>query len=261
MTKQLAKAPVREGRASSPARPGRPGSAVARLPRAIDGRWTVRARAVLYGRLRKAVWRGTIQSALVVKRILDVVGSLALMVALSPVFVAIPLLIKLEDRGPVLFWQTRVGRWGKPFPFPKFRSMVVDAEARKRELLENNDHGESVTFKMKRDPRITRVGAVLRRTSLDELPQLWSVFKGDMSLVGPRPPVPSEVELYTLADRRRLDVRPGITCLWQVSGRGDIPFPEQVRMDVHYIEHRGFWTDVRLLLWTVPAVLLGKGAY
>ena len=137
----------------------------------------------------------------------------------------------------------------------------MDAEARKAALLARNDHGASVTFKMKRDPRVTRVGAVLRRTSLDELPQLWSVLRGDMSLVGPRPPVPSEVARYTPADRRRLDVRPGLTCLWQVSGRGDIPFPEQVELDAEYIESRGFWTDLRLLLRTIPAVVLGRGAY
>jgi lipopolysaccharide/colanic/teichoic acid biosynthesis glycosyltransferase len=207
------------------------------------------------------LWRSTIRGAFALKRLMDATGALALALVLSPVLILVPLLIKLEDGGPVLFWQTRVGRWGRTFPFPKFRSMVVNAEALKDELLRLNDHGESVTFKMKRDPRITRVGAFLRRTSLDELPQVWSVIKGDMSLVGPRPPVPSEVEDYTLRDRRRLDVRPGLTCLWQVSGRGEIPFPEQVRMDVEYIENRGFWTDVRLLVLTVPAVLLGRGAY
>lgn len=207
------------------------------------------------------LWRGAIRGTLVVKRGLDIVGSITLMLMLAPVFVLVPLLIKLEDGGPILFWQTRVGQWGQPFPFPKFRSMVVDAEAMKARLMKRNDHGSSVTFKMKRDPRVTRVGSILRRTSLDELPQLWSVLRGDMSLVGPRPPVPREVAEYTLADRRRLDVRPGITCLWQVSGRGDIPFPEQVLLDVEYIESRGLWTDIRLLLLTVPAVLLGRGAY
>ena len=127
--------------------------------------------------------------------------------------------------------------------------------------MEQNEHGQSVTFKMKKDPRITWIGRIIRRTSIDELPQLWCVLKGDMSLVGPRPPVPREVALYTLQDRRRLDVIPGLTCIWQVEGRGDIPFDEQVQMDMAYIESQSFWFDIKLLLKTVPAVLTGKGAY
>ncbi|OQY42308.1 MAG: hypothetical protein B6240_14120 [Desulfobacteraceae bacterium 4572_87] len=169
--------------------------------------------------------------------------------------------IKLTDGGPILFWQTRIGLWGKEFPFPKFRSMVVNAEALKDELLEQSDHDDSITFKMKKDPRVTWIGRIIRKLSIDELPQLWCVFKGDMSLVGPRPPVPREVAEYTLADRRRLDVMPGLTCIWQVSGRGDIPFNEQVELDVQYIESRSLWFDIKLLLSTIPAVLLGKGAY
>jgi lipopolysaccharide/colanic/teichoic acid biosynthesis glycosyltransferase len=161
----------------------------------------------------------------------------------------------------VFFWQTRVGRWGREFPFPKFRSMVVNAEQLKAALLTENDHGQNVTFKMKRDPRITWIGRIIRKLSIDELPQLWNVLRGDMSLVGPRPPLPQEVAQYTLADRRRLDVTPGLTCIWQVSGRGDIPFPQQVQLDVQYIESRSLWADVKILLQTIPAVLLGKGAY
>jgi lipopolysaccharide/colanic/teichoic acid biosynthesis glycosyltransferase len=182
---------------------------------------------------------------------------------LSPLFLVVAALIKLEDReGPVFFTQVRVGKWGREFPFPKFRSMVSNAEALKNRLLEENQHGgEGVTFKMKRDPRITRVGRVIRRFSIDELPQLWSVFIGDMSLVGPRPAVPREVAQYTFADRRRLNAAPGLTCIWQVSGRAEIPFDQQVELDEQYIQSRSLKQDLRLLLLTVPAVLTGRGAY
>ncbi|HVQ37790.1 MAG TPA: sugar transferase [Pyrinomonadaceae bacterium] len=202
-----------------------------------------------------------IGGARALKRTLDVAGSLALLFCLSPLFLLIATLIKLTDHGQILFWQTRVGLWGREFPFPKFRSMVVNAEKLKDALMETNDHGESVTFKMKNDPRVTWIGKFIRRGSIDELPQLWCVLKGDMSLVGPRPPVIREVAQYSLADRRRLDVMPGLTCIWQVSGRGDIPFPQQVQLDVDYIEGQSLWLDISLLLRTVPAVLLGKGAY
>ena len=143
----------------------------------------------------------------------------------------------------------------------KFRSMYIDAEARKAALLAANESSGGVIFKMKRDPRITKVGRFIRKASIDELPQLWNVLIGDMSLVGPRPALPSEVDQYSLADRRRLEVIPGITCIWQVSGRSDIPFPEQVKLDVQYIESSSFWQDILILLKTVPAVILGRGAY
>jgi lipopolysaccharide/colanic/teichoic acid biosynthesis glycosyltransferase len=137
----------------------------------------------------------------------------------------------------------------------------IDAEARKAALAKNNEMDGGVIFKMKHDPRITRVGRYIRRASIDELPQLWNVLKGDMSLVGPRPPVPSEVSQYTLSDRRRLEAKPGITCVWQVSGRSDIPFEQQVELDFAYIESQSLWMDIKLLLKTIPAVLLGRGAY
>lgn len=196
-----------------------------------------------------------------IKRGVDITVAGLALVALAPLLGLIALAIKLTDRGPVFFWQVRVGRHGREFAFPKFRSMTVDAERLKARLLAENDHGVSVTFKMRRDPRVTRIGRVLRRLSLDELPQLWSVLVGDMSLVGPRPPVPREVALYQVSDRRRLDVTPGLTCIWQVSGRGDVPFAEQVRMDVDYIETRSLRRDAVLLLKTIPAVLTGRGAY
>jgi lipopolysaccharide/colanic/teichoic acid biosynthesis glycosyltransferase len=211
--------------------------------------------------IKKYAWAITVGGAKALKRALDIVVSLAMLIALSPLFAMVAICIKLTDGGPVLFWQARVGQWGREFPFPKFRSMVAHAEKLKDALLAQNQHGAGVTFKMKRDPRVTWIGRLIRKLSIDELPQLWCVLKGDMSLVGPRPPVPREVALYTLADRRRLDVTPGLTCIWQVSGRGDIPFPQQVQLDVQYIESQSLWFDVKLLLKTVPAVLLGKGAY
>jgi lipopolysaccharide/colanic/teichoic acid biosynthesis glycosyltransferase len=210
---------------------------------------------------KKYAWAFFVGGAKALKRAIDIVASIMLMICLSPIFLMIALLIKLTDRGPLLFWQTRVGRWGGEFPFPKFRSMVINAEQLKDELLKQNDHGDGITFKMKKDPRVTWIGRIIRRGSIDELPQLWCVLKGDMSLVGPRPPVPREVALYTLSDRRRLDAIPGLTCIWQVSGRGDIPFDQQVQLDVEYIDSQSVWLDIKLLLQTVPAVLLGKGAY
>ena len=212
--------------------------------------------------LKKAAWRLTAGSGRVAKRLLDIIVATSALVLLSPLLLIVAALIKLTDRGPVLFWQTRVGKWGKTFRFPKFRSMVVDAEALRAQLAQTNVHGkDGVTFKMKNDPRITRVGRFIRRTSIDELPQLWCVLKGDMSLVGPRPALANEVDRYTLDDRRRLDATPGLTCTWQVTGRSDIPFPEQLRLDVEYIEQQSLSEDVRLLLRTVPAVLTGRGAY
>lgn len=210
---------------------------------------------------KKYAWALVVGSTKALKRAIDIAVSTALLIGMAPLFAVVAALIKLTDGGPVLFWQIRVGRWGREFPFPKFRSMVVDAERLKETLMAQNSHGKSVTFKMKRDPRVTWIGRVIRKLSIDELPQLWCVFKGEMSLVGPRPPVPREVAHYSLADRRRLDVTPGLTCIWQVSGRGDLPFPEQVKLDIDYIESQSLWLDLKLLFKTIPAVLLGRGAY
>jgi exopolysaccharide biosynthesis polyprenyl glycosylphosphotransferase len=195
-----------------------------------------------------------------VKRGIDILASLILLILLSPLFLVIAILVKLEDRGPVFFGQTRVGQFGRKFKMYKIRSMCLDAESRLTELLQKNHHSEGVTFKIKDDPRITRVGKWLRKFSLDELPQFFNVLIGDMSLVGPRPPVPREVAKYSLAHRRRLAVKPGITCIWQISGRSEIDFSGQVQLDVNYIESQSFWTDVKILARTVPAVLSGKGA-
>ena len=210
---------------------------------------------------KRLVWKAVVASAYVFKRLLDIVAASILLILLTPLVLTIMLLIRLESPGPIFFKQVRVGRWGKLFTMWKFRSMYIDAEARMAALLAENESGGGVIFKMKHDPRISRVGRFIRKASIDELPQLWNVVVGDMSLVGPRPALPSEVNQYSLADRRRLEVIPGITCIWQVSGRSDIPFPEQVKLDVLYIESSSFGNDILILLKTVPAVLLGRGAY
>ncbi|MEH6517212.1 MAG: sugar transferase [Halioglobus sp.] len=195
------------------------------------------------------------------KRSIDCLASGLGILLLSPFFALLAIAIKLESPGPVLFSQTRMGQGGMPFKCWKFRSMFVDAEQRKQALLADNEMDGGTTFKMKRDPRITRIGRFIRKASIDELPQLWNVFVGDMSLVGPRPPVPQEVANYSAYDRQRLMVKPGITCIWQVSGRSDIPFDEQVGLDIKYIVGRSLRMDVQLLLRTIPAVLFARGAY
>lgn len=212
-------------------------------------------------RVKLMIWEWSMGSLFFVKRVVDVVASGAGMLVLSPVFLGLMAAIMLEDGWPVFYSQNRVGQNGRVFRFYKFRSMVRNADKIKEQLKEQNESGDGVIFKMKRDPRVTRIGRFIRRYSLDELPQLFNVFIGDMSLVGPRPPIPAEVAEYTLEDRKRLHVKPGITCIWQVSGRSDIPFKEQVQLDVQYIRSQGIWNDFVLLLKTIPAVLLGKGAY
>jgi lipopolysaccharide/colanic/teichoic acid biosynthesis glycosyltransferase len=215
----------------------------------------------LRARIKKFNWVLVVGSARVAKRAMDIVFSLCALVILSPFLLILALLIRMEDGGPALFWQTRIGLWGREFRFPKFRSMVVDAEQRKRELAGANQHGTGITFKMKRDPRVTRIGSFIRKLSIDEVPQLWCVLRGDMSLVGPRPPVPGEVARYGVSDRRRLDVKPGLTCIWQVSGRSELPFEQQVRLDAQYIDSHSTLLDIVLLLKTIPAILSGRGAY
>jgi lipopolysaccharide/colanic/teichoic acid biosynthesis glycosyltransferase len=214
----------------------------------------------LHAELECLMWRCLLESGSVMKRSLDITLSIIALMLLAIPFLLIALLIKIEDRGPVFFIQTRVGQFGREFRMFKFRSMCMDAEQRLKELLAKNQHTQGVTFKLKRDPRITRVGRWLRKFSLDELPQFFNVLIGDMSLVGPRPPVPREVALYSQADRRRLAVKPGITCLWQVSGRAEIDFSGQVQLDVQYIEAQRIATDLRILVKTVPAVISGRGA-
>lgn len=195
------------------------------------------------------------------KRMLDLALASAALVLLAPVFVFTACLIKLNDGGPIFFRQKRVGRDRVPFWCYKFRSMVTNAEALRVQLAAENVHGEeAITFKVKRDPRITPIGRFIRKTSIDELPQLFNVIRGEMSLVGPRPPVPSEVERYNEQQLQRLTVLPGLTCLWQVSGRAELPFDDQVRLDLEYIARRSMMLDITLLLKTIPAVLSGRGA-
>lgn len=196
-----------------------------------------------------------------IKRHMDCILSGLGLLVLSPLFVLLAIAIRVESKGPVFFSQLRIGQGGKSFRCWKFRSMHVDAEHLKSKLQEENEMDGGTTFKMKHDPRITRIGRFIRKASIDELPQLWNVFIGDMSLVGPRPPVPSEVATYSPFERQRLMAQPGITCIWQVSGRSDIPFKQQVHLDIEYIVKRSVKLDLALLFRTIPAVLLARGAY
>jgi lipopolysaccharide/colanic/teichoic acid biosynthesis glycosyltransferase len=211
--------------------------------------------------LKVAAWEITIRFSYLLKRVLDISVSVAALVALFPLLLMTAIAIWIEDPGAVFYAQIRVGRNGRHFRFYKFRSMVVNADKLKQELASRNESTAGVIFKMKKDPRITKVGKIIRKFSIDELPQLLNVLIGDMSLVGPRPPLPGEVAKYTLEQRKRLHVIPGITGLWQVSGRSDIPFTDQVKLDMQYIQSAGFLNDIHLLLKTIPAVLTGKGAY
>jgi exopolysaccharide biosynthesis polyprenyl glycosylphosphotransferase len=195
------------------------------------------------------------------KRAFDVVISVIVLILISPLLLSVALLIYLDSPGPILFRQQRVGKKGRLFTFWKFRSMVVDAEQHRLALITSNEVPDGVLFKLKQDPRVTRVGKWIRRFSIDELPQLWNVLKGDMSLVGPRPALPEEVTQYTLYQYQRLAVTPGITCLWQISGRSNLGFLQQVELDLQYIVIQSFWYDLLILLKTIPAVLKGWGAY
>ncbi len=229
----------------------------------------VKHEAELYPELEKK--DASKRAALFLKRTTDIVGSLFGIVLFSPLFVIIPLLIKFTSEGPVLFRQERVGRNGKRFSFLKFRSMYINNDPAihreyTRKLIsgrhddEGGNGGEA--YKIKDDPRVTPVGRFLRKSSMDELPQFFNVLKGDMSLVGPRPPIPYELEAYDIWHRRRLlEVKPGITGIWQVHGRSSTTFDEMVRMDIKYIREWSVWMDIKLLLKTPWVVLTGKGAY
>ncbi len=221
------------------------------------GKWAL----TCHVRWRQWTWRWLIKRAEIGKRALDVAVSLLALVLCGPLCLLIALAVKLEDGGPVIFKQRRVGKFGREFTMYKFRSMCLDAEQRFELVKQANEHKEGVTFKIKDDPRLTHVGRWLRKFSLDELPQALNVLRGEMTLVGPRPPLPSEVALYSLGDRRRLAALPGITCLWQISGRSNIDFSGQVKLDVRYLETQSLAEDLRILARTVPAVLSGKGAY
>jgi lipopolysaccharide/colanic/teichoic acid biosynthesis glycosyltransferase len=230
-------------------------------PEIATSAWALALRR-LRARRHLLLWRLYTRSRAVSKRTIDVLVVLLALLCLAPLLILVALLIWAGDRGPVLYWQQRVGRHGVVFSFPKFRSMAVDSDVWRARLHQANQHGQDgVTFKMRNDPRITTIGRFIRRFSIDELPQLWCVLKGQMSLVGPRPPLPAEVARYTIADRQRLCVTPGLTCIWQVSGRSEIPFERQVLLDLEYIRNRSLKADLALLLKTIPAVIFGRGAY
>ncbi|MGG3692568.1 sugar transferase [Heyndrickxia ginsengihumi] len=198
---------------------------------------------------------------LITKRTMDIIGASIGIVILSWLFLIVAIIIKLEDpKGPVFFKQIRIGKNGKEFYMFKFRSMVTDAEEKLKELLSYNEISGAM-FKMKDDPRITRIGKFIRKTSIDELPQLWNVLKGDMSLVGPRPPLPREVAEYTEYDMQRLLVTPGCTGLWQISGRNSLSFDEMVELDLQYIRSRSIFFDVKVILKTVFMLFGSKNAY
>ena len=194
------------------------------------------------------------------KRLVDVTGAALGLLVSSPLLLLAMILIKLESRGPVIYKSIRIGRGARPFTFFKLRSMVDGADQHRHTLSHLNETDGPV-FKMAADPRVTRVGRLLRVTSLDEIPQLWNVLRGEMSLVGPRPPIAEEVVQYEPWQLRRLDVLPGITCLWQISGRSRIGFQEWMRLDLEYIKHRSFWLDLKIMIRTIPAVLSREGAF
>jgi lipopolysaccharide/colanic/teichoic acid biosynthesis glycosyltransferase len=195
---------------------------------------------------------------LAAKRVMDIVGSLALILLLSPIMLTTFIVLSVTTGGRPLFFQQRLGYCGRRFRMVKFRTMRLDAE-KLQHAVANEKVGP--IFKNRRDPRITRIGQFLRRTSIDEMPQLFNVLFGSMSLVGPRPPVITEVERYAAWQRRRLSVKPGLTCLWQISGRSEVAFEDWVRMDLWYLKNQGFWTDLKLLARTPRSVLSGRGAY
>ncbi|MFS0723915.1 sugar transferase [Paenibacillus sp. 1P07SE] len=198
---------------------------------------------------------------LMIKRCIDILGAAIGLLVLSPLILAVALLIKLEDpRGRIFYHQTRIGKDERPFRMYKLRSMVSNADELLQQLRGRNEI-EGAMFKIKEDPRVTRIGRIIRRTSIDELPQLWNVLRGEMSLVGPRPPLPGEVEAYTAFEKRRLSVVPGCTGLWQVSGRSQVSFQEMVALDMEYIRMRSTMYDLKIMLRTVRVMIGAKDAY
>lgn len=194
------------------------------------------------------------------KRLVDIVCSLVGIIVLSPLLIAIAIIIKLTSRGPIFFSQRRVGKDGVEFNMYKFRSMVINAEELKENLVDQNEMSGPM-FKMKNDPRITKVGRFIRKTSIDELPQLWNVLKGDMSLVGPRPSLPKEVAQFQSWMYKRLNVKPGLTCYWQVSGRNNIDFEDWMMLDIKYIEKRNLFIDMKLIFKTILVLFGDRNAY
>ena len=194
-----------------------------------------------------------------IKRLIDIICSFVGILVLSPLFIIIAIIVKFTSKGPIFFSQKRVGRNGKEFDMYKFRSMVVNAEELKEKLAAQNEMSGPM-FKMKDDPRVTKVGKFIRKTSIDELPQLWNILKGDMSLVGPRPSLPKEVAQFEDWMYKRLEVKPGLTCYWQVSGRNNIDFEDWMKLDVKYVEERNLWIDIKLIFKTVGVLFGDKNA-
>ncbi len=209
----------------------------------------------------RRVWQRQLMLHAASKRALDITVAASALIALSPLLLATAVAVPVESPGPLLFRQLRVGQRGKLFSMFKFRSMYVNAEERLAALHSQNESADGVLFKMKHDPRITRIGRFIRRFSIDELPQIINVLRGDMSIVGPRPALPGEVDRYAAADRKRLQTKPGLTCLWQIGGRSELSFEQQVELDIDYLRKQNLLTDIRIIAKTVPAVLGGKGAY
>ncbi|VGO22914.1 sugar transferase [Pontiella sulfatireligans] len=212
-------------------------------------------------RWRLAFWEAGLRNLFVIKRAFDVTVSIFALIFLLPLYITSAVLILIEDGFPVLLLQKRVGLYGHEFRLLKFRTMCRNAEEMKSELLHRNESDDGIIFKMKDDPRITRSGRFLRRFSIDETPQFLNVLAGDLALVGPRPPLPEEVAKYSLSDRKRLQVKPGLTCLWQIQGRSEIPFDRLVSLDMQYIRSQSFWKDLVIIIKTIPVVLFGRGAY
>lgn len=201
------------------------------------------------------------KSEIFLRRLTDILVSSIVLFCLSPLLITVMILIKVDDRGPLFFKQERVGLNGKKFNMLKFRSMTTNAEIIKKSIEQHNESSGNILFKMKNDPRITKIGKWMRHYSIDELPQLINVLKGDMALVGPRPALPMEVAKYNYHARLRLQVKPGITCFWQIGGRSDLSFNEQIELDLFYIEHQSLLTDWKILLLTPYVVIKAKGAY
>ena len=195
-----------------------------------------------------------------IKRLIDIICSFVGILVLSPLFIIIAIIVKFTSKGPIFFSQKRVGRNGKEFDMYKFRSMVVNAEELKEKLAAQNEMAGPM-FKMKDDPRVTKVGKFIRKTSIDELPQLWNILKGDMSLVGPRPSLPKEVAQFEDWMHKRLDVKPGLTCYWQVSGRNNIDFEDWMKLDIRYVEEKNLWIDIKLIFKTVGVLFGDKNAH
>lgn len=206
-------------------------------------------------------WQSIVLLKFYLKRFFDLTISSLALIFLGPLLLFTALAIRFESPGPIFFKQVRVGYKGKPFTMYKFRSMFIDAEERLKEIRKHNESDGGVLFKMKKDPRITRTGRIIRKLSIDELPQIINVLRGDMSIVGPRPALPSEVSKYQTTDRKRLQTKPGLTCLWQIGGRSDLSFEQQIELDVKYLSKKSLAEDIAIVVKTVPAVITGKGAY